>query len=117
MSDNDEFLEIEVAGTTITLGRNECALAIYADCKFRGEQVNIYVYSGGFELTNHIIERKVGDASICAAIFPRIPTSSYSNTNKVCLWGSASKAKFKFGSDEYVTVYAGNVTEAYLKEK
>jgi hypothetical protein len=111
MSDDSELLEIEVAGTTITVGRNEAALVVYANCQYCGTEVRVS------SLSAYIVERKVGDQSVCAAIFPRLqpPGRSLASWDtKMSVFGTSSS---KFRQDNDVGLFAGNVTEVYLQER
>jgi hypothetical protein len=74
-----QLFQIEVAGSAITLTDEEAALVVYTDDSLRGELVFVQTTSDleFYSATAHVIERSVGDRTVCAAIFPRLPILSH----------------------------------------
>jgi hypothetical protein len=70
---DEAILQVQVAGKTIMLKENEAALVVYANCEYRGKTVIAKSSMISFRAEVKIIERAVGNTSICAGIFPRIP--------------------------------------------
>jgi hypothetical protein len=112
-----ETLQIEVAGVTFTMKEHEAALVIYADAKRRGVEVDLRDKDYRTRLQARFVERKAGGETMCAAIFPRIDLQGEtSKTLKVHIatpYDTTTKTGFTFL--DWVTLFAGNVTELDLR--
>jgi hypothetical protein len=109
VAETTEFMHIEIAGAVITLSKKEAAVVLYADAKHKGKKVKVTT-AHGLEATVYLIKRQTDD-DFSAAIFPRLPLQDGITETVV-----VQSDKLKAGDDNTLTLFAGNVTEAFLEE-
>jgi hypothetical protein len=100
----------EIAGTVITLSHKDAALVLYTTAKHNGKKVKVTT-AHGLEAVAYVVERKVGEKSESAAIFPRLPLRDGITETVVVHCDTLN-----VGDDNTLTLFAGNVTEAFLEE-
>ena len=105
---SEELFPVEIAGAVIILSKREAGLVVYADAKYKGKKVKVTT-AHGLEAIAYIV-RHIDD-DFCAALFPRLPLQDRVTETVV-----VQCDKLKVGDDNKLTLFAGNVTEAFLEE-
>ena len=119
---SDDYLQIQVAGTTISMKESEAALVIYAASRHEGKQVSMHLQNGNYFTDGRFIERAVGTTSICAVIFPRIPMKDRQEDTcwyTIPYWRDSDFISYGVNEGRAihgnVVIYAGNVAEVDIR--
>jgi hypothetical protein len=118
-------IRADVAGATINFTTWDAALVVYLDCSFDGRYISILpleglVSSGISDESRRarVVERTVGDCSVCAAIFPRLPLVNdlLRSLNKVVTKTECKVSEFDEDWHETITLIRGQVNELDWRE-